>query len=62
MFSISWDSTDDEINQFGDYNFEDDESTVASRTRSHTPPNHHQDKKQVRHFFRLFFLFEFFFL
>jgi len=42
---ISWDSTDDEMNEIDDYHFED-ESTVASRTRSHTPPNHHIDKKQ----------------
>jgi len=42
---ISWDSTDDEINEIDGYRIEEDESTVASRTRSHTPPNHHIDKK-----------------
>jgi hypothetical protein len=38
------------MNEYNDYQF-DDESTVASRTRSHTPPNHHQEKKQVNFVF-----------
>jgi len=47
-----WDSTDDEIDQFDNYNGEDDESTVASTIRSHTSPNHHIiDKKQVNFLF-----------
>jgi hypothetical protein len=58
LFSISWNSSGDEMNEYNDYQFEDDESTtVASRTRSHTPPNHHTEKKQVL----LFFFFKFFF-
>ncbi len=39
------------MNQFDNYQFEDDESIVASRARSHTPPNHHTDRKQVNTFF-----------
>jgi hypothetical protein len=42
------------MNEYNDYQFEeDDESTVASRTRSHTPPNHHTEKKQVNILFIL---------
>lgn len=48
FFSISWDSTDEEIDQFDHSN--EEESTVASRTRSHTPPHHINDKKQVKYF------------
>jgi len=52
LFSISWNSSDDEMNEYNDYQFEDDElTTVASRTRSHTPSNHHTEKKQVLLFF-----------
>jgi hypothetical protein len=46
------------MNEYNDYQF-DDESTVASRTRSHTPPNHHQEKKQVNCFIYLLYLLEF---
>ena len=49
LFSISWDSSDDEMNEYNNHNrFEEDQSTVASRTRSHTPPNEHSERKQVR--------------
>ncbi|CAF5219311.1 unnamed protein product, partial [Rotaria magnacalcarata] len=46
---ISWDSTDDELNNLSDNNYENiKKSTVASRTRSHTPSHYHSDKKQTR--------------
>ncbi|CAF1537766.1 unnamed protein product [Adineta ricciae] len=46
---ISWDSTDDEMGQLSTSQMEDEESTVASRTRSHTPPHPDSDRKQRRH-------------
>ncbi|CAF1291958.1 unnamed protein product [Rotaria sp. Silwood1] len=46
---ISWDSTDDEINHLSDNNYSQyDKSSVASRTRSHTPPHYTNDKRQTR--------------
>ncbi|CAF1130583.1 unnamed protein product [Rotaria sordida] len=45
---ISWDSTDDEINHLSDNYSQYDKSTVASRTRSHTPPHYYYEKKQTR--------------
>lgn len=60
--SVSWDSTDEEINQFQQFHSENHQSTVASRTRSHTPPHEHHDKKQVWHLVLLsLFLILFFF-
>ncbi len=59
-FSISWDSTDDEINHLSDYEFKNAQSTVASRTRSHTPPHH--DRRQtviISFFFKFYFYFVF---
>ncbi|CAF1134477.1 unnamed protein product [Adineta steineri] len=45
---ISWDSTDDEVNQLSNSNYHDQQSTVASRTRSHTPPQHSHERKHMR--------------
>ena len=45
--SISWDSTDDEMDQLSTSQMGNEESTVASRTRSHTPPHPNSDRKQT---------------
>ncbi|CAF1403366.1 unnamed protein product, partial [Adineta steineri] len=45
---ISWDSTDDEVNQLSNSTYHDQQSTVASRTRSHTPPQHSHERKHMR--------------
>ena len=61
-FSVSWNSSDEEMNQFNHYQFGNVQSTVASRTRSHTPPHEHHERKQVfllRFSSRLFIWFSF---
>ncbi|UJR17921.1 hypothetical protein I4U23_004820 [Adineta vaga] len=45
---ISWDSTDDEIDQLSTPRIGENQSTVASRTRSHTPPHPNSEKKPTR--------------
>ncbi|UJR17923.1 hypothetical protein I4U23_004822 [Adineta vaga] len=45
---ISWDSTDDEIDQLSTPRIGENQSTVASRTRSHTPPHPNSEKKSTR--------------